>query len=150
MSEATRAVALAHAAQIHAGSGDASAVVETAEALHAFLISDNGVTKAAAPTKASTPKAAPPAKAPAKAPAKKVAPPPEDDADDETEEAEAEATDDDITQEEVGESLSQLITSNRAAAVAILKKYKAKSLSSIAEDDYAAIKQDLDDALMAG
>lgn len=145
MSEASRAIALQHAATIHHGSGDAQATLETAQAFHDFMSADSAA-KPAATKPAATKPAATPAKKPV--PAKKPTPPADDDAEaDEGEEAAAEG---EVTKEEVGEAIEALLNANlRDKAVALFKKYKAKSLSSVQPEDYAAIKQEAEDALLS-
>jgi hypothetical protein len=129
MSEASRAAALAHAAAVHHGSGDAVATLESAEAFHSFIVGSQEET--AAPTK--------PAKAAAKAPAK-PAKPVEEDAPDETE----------VTKEQVGEAIEALLNANlRPKALGLFKKYGATSLSSLSADNYAAVKQEAEDILMS-
>ena len=141
MSEASRAHALAHAAIVHTGSGDAAATLETAEAFHEFMSQDSDAPAAKPATK---PAAAKPAAA---KPVKPAAAKPPADADDEAGEGE----EGDVTKEQVGEAVEALLNANlRDKAMGLFKKYKAKSLSSIQEKDYAAFKQDAEDALMAG
>ena len=129
MSEASRAAALQHAATVHQGGGDPVAALETAEAFHAFIVGGGD-----APAKATPAKAA--AKAtPAKAAAKAVAQP--------------ESDEDAITKEQVGESIEAMLNADmRKQAIALFAKYGAKSLSGVKTEDYAAIKQDADDALL--
>lgn len=131
MSEASRAAALQHAAMIHQGGGDPVAALETAEAFHAFITGGEDIKQ---PAKAA------PAKAPAKATQAKAAtkavaqPEPDEDA---------------ITKEQVGESIEAMLNADmRKQAIALFAKYGAKSLSGVKTEDYAAIKQDADDALL--
>jgi hypothetical protein len=140
MSEASRAAALAHAAMVHQGSGDAAAALETAESFHSFIAGD-------APPAAQT-KATKPAGTAAKKTATKAAtkPAPEDtDAD-----AEAEGGEEgEVTKEQVGAAVEALLNANmRDQVIALFKKYKAKSLSSVKEEDYASIKQDAEDLML--
>lgn len=137
MSEASRAHALQHAATVHAGSGDAATTLATAEAFHDFI---SGSPEAEAPAKTPA-KAA--VKAPVKAPAKAAVKTPvvEDD---------AAAEEGEVTKEQVAEAIEALLNNNlRAKAIALFAKYKAKSMSGVAESDYAALKQDADDALLS-
>jgi hypothetical protein len=145
MSEASRAAALAHAALVHQGSGDGPATLETAEAFHAFISPAADTAPAKTPAKTATK----PATTPAKTPAKKPPPPPaDDDAEDETGEEPSE--DGEVTKEAVGDAIEALLNANlRDKAMGLFKKYKAKSLSGVKPEDYAAIKQDADDILMA-
>lgn len=140
MSEASRAAALAHAATVHYGSGDAEGTLATAELFHAFVSGDGAAT---APAKTAA-KAAP-AKAPAKALAKKPAPSAHDDAAEE----EAAETGDGPTKEEVGEAIEALLNANlRDKVIKLYAKFKAKSLSSVKPEDYAAIKEAAEDLLL--
>jgi hypothetical protein len=137
MSEASRAAALQHAASVHHGSNDAAATLETAEAFHSFINSGNaGETSAAPPSKpAKVAKAAAPAK-------QKPAPEPEVEADDEP-------AGDEVTKEQVGESIEAMLNANlRTKAIALFAKYKAKSLSQVKPEDYAALKAEADDLLL--
>jgi alkanesulfonate monooxygenase SsuD/methylene tetrahydromethanopterin reductase-like flavin-dependent oxidoreductase (luciferase family) len=129
MSEASRAAALQHAAALFHGSANPEAVLETAEAFHAFIVGGGE-----APAKATPAKAA--AKAtPAKAAAKAIAQP--------------ESDEDAITKEQVGESIEAMLNADmRKQAIALFAKYGAKSLSGVKTEDYASIKQDADDALL--
>jgi hypothetical protein len=140
MSEASRAAALAHAATVHYGSGDAEGTLATAELFHAFVSGD-----ATAPAK--SPAKAAPAKAPAKAVVKpSKAAPPDDDAEEETEEA---ADTDGPTKEEVGAAIEALLNANlRDKVIKLYAKFKAKSLSSVKPEDYAAIKEAAEDMLL--
>lgn len=131
MSEASRAAALQHAAMIHQGSGDPVAALETAEAFHTFITGGEDVKQPAKAAVKTPAKAATPAKAPAK-----VAPPAEPDADE-------------VSKEQVGESIEAMLNADmRKQAIALFAKYGAKSLSGVKAEDYAAIKQDADDALL--
>lgn len=127
MSEASRAAALQHAAALFHGSANPEAVLDAAEAFHAFIVG-GGDAPAKTPAKAA-------AKAPAKAATKAVAQPePDEDA---------------ITKEQVGESIEAMLNADmRKQAIALFAKYGAKSLSGVKPEDYAAIKQDADDALL--
>lgn len=139
MSEASRAVALAHAATVHYGSGDAEGTLVTAELFHAF-IGSNG--EANAPVKASS---KPAATKTATKPTTKKAAPPEDDAAEE----EAAESGEGPTKEEVGEAIEALLNANlRDKVIKLYAKFKAKSLSSVKPDDYAAIKQEAEDLLL--
>jgi len=133
MSEASRAIALQHAAAVHHGSGDSQAVLETAEAFHDFIVDQvSPVDQAVTPTKT--------AKAPKKAAPVKVAPPVVEEYD--AQEAIA-------TKEEVGEVIEAMLNANmRKQAVELFAKYKAKSLSGVKPEDYAALKQDADVLLL--
>lgn len=149
MSEATRAAALAHAALVHQGSGDASGTLETAEAFHAFIATDATAKGTTAKTPAATKPAATKPAATKPAAAKKVVPPVDDDAEDEAGEAE-DAETGEVTKEAAGLAIEALLNANlRDKAMGLFKKYKAKSLSGVKEEDYAAIKQDAEDILMA-
>jgi hypothetical protein len=134
MSEASRAAALQHAAAVYHGSGDQEAVLATAEAFHAF-ITGNG--EEAAPAKPATKTAAKAVKTAAKAKPEPVAEPV------------AEPDEDAVTKEQVGESIEAMLNADmRKQAIALFAKYGAKSLSGVKPEDFAAFKQDADDALM--
>ena len=113
MSEASKAAALAHAASVHQGSGDAEATLATAEAFHNFITGGAGDVQqsnsSTAKREATKPAAAKPAAKPAvKKPATKPAPV-EDAAEDV--EAETEAADgEEVTKEAVGEALEALVS----------------------------------------
>ena len=129
MSEASRAIALQHAATVHTASGDADAVLAAAERFHAFIVGEDK--QAPAKPAATKPAATKPKPAPAK-----PAPEPEPD--------EAE-----VTKEQVGEGIEAMLNANlRNEAIALFKKYGAKSLSGVKPEDYAQLKQDADDALL--
>jgi hypothetical protein len=129
MSEASRAIALQHAASLHHGSGDPEAALATAEAFHLFIVGTPEVLAAAAAKSVK--------KAAVKAPAK--TPPPVDD----------DAGGEEVTKEQVGEAIEAMLNANlRPQAIALFAKYKAKSLSGVKPEDYAAVKQDADDALL--
>jgi hypothetical protein len=133
MSEASRAAALAHAAAVHHGSGDAVATLETAAAFHAYI------SPAAPEPEAAKPKAATPAKPKPVAAKPKPAPVEEDAAPEEGE----------VTKEQVGEAVEAMLNADlRVKAQALFKKYKATSLSSLSVEHYAAFKQEADDALL--
>ena len=123
MSEASRAAALQHAAALYHGSGDAEATLATAEAFHTFITGGNG---AAEPAPATTkPKVA--AKPATVTKPAKAAPQPDEDA---------------VTKEQVGEAIEGLLNADmRKQAVALFKKFGATSLSSLAEENYAAVKE---------
>lgn len=127
MSEASRAAALQHAAALFHGSANPEAVLDAAEAFHTFIVGGGDATAKATPAKT--------AKAPAKVAAKVVAQPePDEDA---------------ITKEQVGDSIEAMLNADmRKQAIALFAKYGAKSLSGVKPEDYAAIKQDADDALL--
>jgi len=129
MSEASRATALQHAASVHHGSGDSEAVLATAEAFHSFIVGTPEAPAAAA-AKPAKPAAK---KAPLKAPL-----PVDDDAGGE-----------EVSKEQVGEAIEAMLNANlRPAAIKLFKKYGAMSLSGVKPEDYAAVKQDADDALL--
>jgi hypothetical protein len=131
MSEASRAIALQHAASVHHGSGDPEAALATAEAFHSFIVGT-----AEAPAAA----AAKPAKPAAKKAAAKTPPPVDED---------AEPAADEVSKEQVGEAIEKMLNANlRPAAIKLFAKYGAKSLSGVKPEDYAAVKQDADDALL--
>jgi hypothetical protein len=133
MSEASRAAALAHAAAVHHGSGDAVATLETAAAFHAYI------SPAASDPEAAKPKPATPAKPKPVATKPKPAPVEEDAAPEEGE----------VTKKQVGEAVEAMLNADlRVKAQALFKKYKATSLSSLAVEHYAAFKQEADDALL--
>jgi|HubBroStandDraft_1064217.scaffolds.fasta_scaffold233872_2 hypothetical protein len=133
MSEASRAAALAHAAAVHHGSGDAIATLETAAAFHAYI------SPAAPEPEAAKPKPATPAKPKPVAAKPKPAPVEEDAAPEEGE----------VTKEQVGEAVEAMLNADlRVKAQALFKKYKATSLSSLSVEHYAAFKQEADDALL--
>lgn len=145
MSEASRALALAHAVAVHQGTNDTASVLETAEAFHAFITGTENVAKEA-PAKPA--KAAAPVK-PAATKPKKAAPPPVEDAEEEEEEAPTPDDDGAPTKEEVGEAIEALLNANlRAKVIKLFEKYNAKSLSSLKPEDYAAIKSDAEDLLL--
>lgn len=132
MSEASRATALQHAAAVFHGSGDPEAVLGAANAFHAF-IADNGDT----PAKPAATKSAPtkPATAAKKTVAKPEPEVPNEDA---------------VTKEQVGEAIEALLNADmRKQAIALFAKFNAKSLSGVAAEDYAAVKQAADDLLMS-
>lgn len=136
MSEASRAAALAHAATVHHGSADPQATLQAAEAFHAFIVA-NGEAAPAKPVKlgaaAKQPK-------PIKQP-QPVAPP--------VEEEEADEPAEGVTKEQVGEAVEALLNANlRNQAIALFKKFNAKSLSGISPADYAAAKQEAEDLLL--
>jgi hypothetical protein len=137
MSEASRAIALQHAAAVHHGSGDTEMVLATAEAFHDFIVGNAGAaTQSAAPIKVLEKKKAAPKSAPAK-----VAPP--------VVEEDAEPAVDEVSKEQVGEVIEAMLNANmRKQAVELFAKYKAKSLSGVKPEDYAALKQDADDLLL--
>lgn len=142
MSEASRAAALAQAATVHYGSGDAEGTLATAEMFHAFVTGGDAPSGTAKP---ATKAVAPAAKPAAAKPAKKVTPPP---ADDDAEDEPA-AESDGPTKEEVGEAIEALLNANlRDKVIKLFAKYKAKSLSSVKPEDYAAIKTDAEDLLL--
>jgi hypothetical protein len=123
-------MALQHAASVHHGSGDSEAVLATAEIFHSFIVGTPEVSAAAAPKSAK--------KAAVKAPAK--TPPPLDD----------DAGGEEVTREQVGEAIEAMLNANmRKQAVELFAKYKAKSLSGVKPEDYAAVKQDADDVLLS-
>ena len=136
MSEASRAIALQHAATVHHSSGDTEMVLATAEAFHDFIVGNAGTaTQSAEPVKVLEKKKAAPKAAPAK-----VAPPVVEEYD--AQEAIA-------TKEEVGEVIEAMLNANmRKQAVELFAKYKAKSLSGVKPEDYAALKEDADDLLL--
>lgn len=142
MSEASRIAALAHAATVHYGSGDAEGTLATAELFHQFVAGDGATT---APVKTAT-KAATPVKAAAKQPKKVVAPiEPEDDA----AEDEAPAEEGDVSKDDVGNAIEALLNANlRDKVIKLYSKFKAKSLSSLKPEDYAAVKQEAEDLLL--
>jgi hypothetical protein len=134
MSEASRAAALAHAAAVHHGSGDAVATLETAAAFHAYILPATPE-----PTEAAKPKPVTPAKPKPVAAKPKPAPVEEDAAPEEG----------DVTKEQVGEAVEAMLNADlRVKAQALFKKYKATSLSSLSVEHYAAFKQEAEDALL--
>jgi hypothetical protein len=135
MSEASRAIALQHAAAVHHGSGDTEMVLATAEAFHDFIVGNTGAaTQSAEPVKVLEKKKAAPKPA-------KVAPP--------VVEEDAEPAVDEVSKEQVGEVIEAMLNANmRKQAVELFAKYKAKSLSGVKPEDYAALKQDADDLLL--
>lgn len=138
MSEASRAAALAHAATVHYGSGDADGALATAELFHAFISGD-------APTAPAKPAGKPAPAKPAATKPKKAAPPAEDDAAEE-EEAVGEG---DVSKEDVGNAIEALLNANlRDKVIKLYAKFKAKSLSSLKAEDYAAVKQEAEDLLL--
>lgn len=139
MSEASKAAALAHAATVHYGSGDAEGTLATAKLFHAFVSGDAPATPATGKALAATTAGK---KVPA-ATGKKA--PPADDAEEEATVVESDGP----TKEEVGEAIEALLNANlRDKVIKLFAKYKAKSLSSVKPDDYAAIKNDAEDMLL--
>ena len=134
MSEASRAIALQHAVALHHGSGDHDEALFTAQAFHDFIVNQvSPVDQAVTPTKT--------AKSPKKAAPVKVAPP--------VVEEDAEPAVDEVSKEQVGEVIEAMLNANmREQAVELFAKYKAKSLSGVKPEDYAALKQDADDLLL--
>ena len=133
MSEASRAAALQHAAMIHQGSGDPVAALETAEAFHSFITGGNGAAEPA-PATAKPKVASKPATV--TKPAAKAAPQPEPDADA-------------VTKEQVGEAIEAMLNADmRKQAIALFKKFGATSLSSLAEEKYAAVKEEAEGLLL--
>ena len=133
MSEASRAIALQHAAAVHHGSGDSQAVLETAEAFYSFIAGSTAAE--AAPVKVLEKRKAAPKPA-------KGAPPV-------VEEEDAEPAADEVSKEQVGEVIEAMLNADlREEAVALFAKYKAKSLSGVKPEDYAALKQDADVLLL--
>jgi hypothetical protein len=123
MSEASRAAALQHAAMIHQGSGDPIAALETAEAFHSFIVGNGAAEPAPAAAKPKVPSK------PVTVTKPKVAAKPEPDADA-------------VTKEQVGEAIEGLLNADlRKQAIALFKKFGATSLSSLAEENYAAVKE---------
>jgi hypothetical protein len=143
MSEASRAAALAHAATVHYGSGDAEGTLATAELFHAFVTDDRIQAVPAKPAKAAPAKVA--AKAtPAKVAAKPVAPVEDDAADEESAAEEGE-----VSKDDVGNAIEALLNANlRDKVIKLYAKFKAKSLSSLKPEDYAAVKQEAEDLLL--
>jgi hypothetical protein len=128
MSEASRAIALQHAVATIGNTADHAAVLTAAEAYHSFITGN--AEAPAKPVKASKPAA------PVKQATKPV-------------EADTAADEDGVTKEQVGEAIEAMLNANmRTQAVALFAKYKAKSLSGVKTEDYAAIKQDAEDALL--
>ena|ERR1017187_4456644 len=124
MSENNRAQALAGALTLNSN-GTAEEVLATAEAFLAFL---SGEEAEATPVKAAKP---------AKSPKSPPKPEPEKD--------EAEA----VSKQLVGEAVEKLLGANkRAEAVALMKKFKATSVSSLDEKHYAAFLEEADALLM--
>jgi hypothetical protein len=138
MSEASRAAALAHAATVHYGSGDAEGTLATAELFHQFVAGNaEAATKPAATKPAAT--------KPAATKPKKAAPPVDEDAAEEEPTTESDGP----TKEEVGEAIEALLNANlRDKVIKLYAKFKAKSLSSVKPEDYAAIKQEAEDLLL--
>lgn len=139
MSEASRAAALAHAATVHYGSGDAEGTLATAELFHQFVAGDGAATTPAK-TVAKTP-----VKTPVKTVKKVVTPvEPEDDGAEEPTSEEG-----DVTKEDVGNAIEALLNANlRDKVIKLYTKFKAKSLSSVKPEDYAAIKEAAEDLLL--
>jgi hypothetical protein len=134
MSEASRSTALAHAIAVH-GPGDPDAVLVTAERFHAYM---TDATPEAKPVKSA---AAKPAAAKPAAAKPKPAPEPE---------PEEVADTDEVTKEQVGEAIEAMLNANlRNEAIALFAKYKAKSLSGVKPEDYAALKQAAEDAVLS-
>lgn len=141
MSEASRAAALAHAATVHYGSGDAEGTLATAELFHQFVAGDGAATT---PVKTAT---KPTATQPAAAKPKKVVAPvePEDDG----AEDEAPAKKGDVSKDDVGNAIEALLNANlRDKVIKLYAKFKAKSLSSLKPEDYADVKQEAEDLLL--
>lgn len=142
MSEATKSAALAHAISIFLPGSeetDPAAILKVAAQFDAFLTGSD--VKASPATKAV-------AALTGKTPGKKKAPPvvEDEDEDEETEEAddetETEDEDEGVTKEQAGAAIAALIDNDqRDEAVAILAKYKAKSLKGLAPEHYEAVKK---------
>jgi hypothetical protein len=130
MSEASKAAALAHAIMIHGGAANPEEVLETAQRFHEFISGAD----ASPPAKAT--------KAVVKKALAKAAAQPAEEAEDETVEG--------PTKEEVGEGIQAMLNANlRKEAIALFKKYKAESMGSVNPKDFAALKSDIDDALLS-
>ena len=142
MSEATRSIALQHAVQVAAGEG-ADAVIALAHKFHAFILHDvqptvpagptiaKGADKPATPAKVVAPKPAKAAAAPAVSEEELVAKAIAEGA------AKAEA-DGEVTKEDVGKAIAEMLGANkRAEAVALLKSFNASSASGVPPGRYA-------------
>lgn len=150
MSEATRAVALQHAVVHHAGKADAAAIVLTAATFHSFINgNEEAVPAPAKPATVARLAAAAGAKAPAlttnpKATAAKKPPAKSEDqlAQEAIDKATAEAEAGDgetggATRDQIGKAVEDLLKANlRTGAVALLKKFGAKSVSEVPEESY--------------
>lgn len=149
MSEATRAVALQHAVQHHAGKADAAAIVLTAATFHSFINgNEEAVPAPAKPATVARLAAAAGAKAPATTgkPATAAKKPPAKSEDQLAQEAidkataEAETEGDEAggaTRDQIGKAVEDLLKANlRTGAVALLKKFGAKSVSEVPEESY--------------
>lgn len=141
MSEATRVAALSAAVSIAPkGTTEASVILELAMEFDAF-INASDVAKAAKAVKALTTKAEP-----EKVPTKKktvIEPVSEseeaEDPKEIEEEADEEVKEDGPTKEQVGEAIEEMLNANlRDELKAMLKRYKATSLSSIPKEKYPA------------
>lgn len=124
MSEASRSSALAHAVAHHATTDSADKVLATASVFHDFIAGND---KQPGPTTATKPATKPAVAKPATKPAP-------------VEVADDDAAGEEVTKEQVAESIDALITGDkRDEAVALLKKYGAKSISTLKPKDYAAV-----------
>jgi hypothetical protein len=130
---AVRAIALAEAVKFAGQGGDPDAVVGVANIFLGFL-NDEGDQAAAAPVKATpakTPAKATPAKTPAKTPPKEEPEGP--------------------TRDDIEAKVQELLGANkRGETVALMKKFKAKSVSTLPVEHYAAFVEEADAILMTG
>jgi cell division septation protein DedD len=121
-----------------------AAVLQAATDFNNFLNADNNVANlgplaSSAPAEAEKPKAEKPAKV--KAEKAKPAPEPEPEVADEPEGP---------TKEDVGKSVEAMLAANkRKEAIALMKKFKATSVSSLDKADYAAFLEESEAILMA-
>lgn len=160
MSEATRAIALQHAVQHHAGKvTDAGNVVDTAHRFLNFIDPVSAEATDPAPAKPATAArlaAAASAKPPAAKPAAAVAKKPSKTEDQLAKEAidkaaaEAEAETEGPTKEAIGQAVEDLLKANlRTQAVALLKKHGAKSVSEVPEESYQDFIDEANTLLMS-
>lgn len=158
MSEASKAAALAHAVSHHQTMDDPATVLNTARMFHDFIVSETAPKAAVPATKAAVTAAKPAATAvkptaakPVATAAKKpVAAKPEPEPEAEETEVETEVAEGDASKEDVAAAVEALLNADmRDAAKDLFKKYNAKSLSALGEENYAAFVNDANDLLMS-
>jgi len=138
MSQETRAVALAHAITFHAGKAGLAGVLEAATTFNNFLNADSGVVL---PNPVVTTEAEAPAPKKAGRPPKAEKPAPEPEVVKEPEGP---------TKEEVGKAVEAMLAANkRKEAIALMKQFKATSVSSLDTKHYAAFLEEAETILMA-
>jgi hypothetical protein len=129
-----RATALVEAVKVHGTEGNTDAVLATARAFYAFIVSPPTVTGGTGTVPAPAP-LTPVAKPVAAAKPAKAKPAPAPKPVEEPEADEAPATD--TTKEQVGEIISKLLSAKlREEAIGLLKDFKATSVSGVKPADY--------------